>query len=116
MGAMVKRHDRPAVVYTIYVIELGPSAMHDPLFDYELRDVTKPCLYVGSTAKDVHVRHDEHCCHVRMPGRVVQKYGSRGLRFDLARGKYAMTREKAEEMERRLAESLRRQGFGVAQH
>lgn len=105
-----------AVVYTIYVIELGESAEVDPLFDHALRDPRKPCLYVGSTAKDVHVRHDEHCCHVRMPGRVVQRHGSKGLRFDLARGKYATTREKAEDLERRLAEYLRRQGYGVAQH
>ena len=102
----------------IYVIELGPSALYDPLFDHEFRDETKPCLYVGSTAKDVHVRHEEHCCgdRDRMRGHVVRKHGSRGLRLDLARGKYAMSRPKAVEMERRLAESLRRRGYGVAQH
>ena len=105
-----------AVVYAIYVIELGESAGQDPFFQHEFRDPMKPCLYVGSTAKDVHVRHDEHCCNVRMPGRVVRKYGSQGLRLDLARGKYAMSRQKAEDLERQLAEALRRQGFGVAQH
>ena len=111
-----------AVVYTVYVIELGSSARHDPLFEHELRDRAKPCLYVGSTAKDVHVRHNEHCCDVGTPdhvvrkGHAVRKHGSRGLRPDLARGKYAMTRPKAEEIERRVAEALRREGFGVAQH
>ena len=106
------------VVYTIYVIELGPSALRDPLFDHELRDASKPCLYVGSTAKDVHVRHEEHCCNGggMTTGHAVRKHGSRGLRLDLARGKYAMTRQKAVEIERRVAESLRRRGFGVAQH
>ena len=104
-------------IYKIYVIELGPSALSDPLFDHELRDETKPCLYVGSTAKDVHVRHEEHCCKDQMStGHTVRRHGSRGLRLDLARGKYAMTREKAEEIERRVAETLRRKGYGVAQH
>ena len=103
--------------FTIYVIELGPSALLDPLFEHEFRDDAKPCLYVGSTAKDVRVRHEEHCCEDRMStGHAVRKHGSRGLRFDLARGKYATSRQKAEEIERRVAESLRRQGFGVAQH
>ena len=105
------------LVYTIYVIELGPSAMGDPLFEHELRDDALPCLYVGSTAKDVYVRHDEHCCKDRMStGHAVRKHGSRGLRFDLAQGRYARSRPKVVEIERRLAEVLRRQGYGVAQH
>ncbi|AKT41534.1 hypothetical protein [Chondromyces crocatus] len=102
--------------FWIYVIELGSSARLDPAFEHELRDPRKPCLYVGSTGKTIEERYADHLNGTWTQARAVRKHGAKRLRHDLAQGKYAFSRAKAEDIEARLAEQLRRLGFGVSQH
>lgn len=101
--------------FWVYVIELGSSAEEDPKFDHPRRDRSKPCLYVGSTAKEIAERYDDHITGAWTQSRAVRRHGCTDLRHDLARKRYALSREKAEQLECQLAESLRRQGFGVSQ-
>lgn len=102
--------------FSIYVIELGSSACDDPTFDHPRRDPAKPCLYVGSTAKAIAERYEDHDRGAWTQSRAVRKHGAGPLRPDLAQGKYPYSRDKAEEIEARLADSLRSQGYGVSQH
>lgn len=101
--------------YSLYVIELGASARHDPSYDHPRRDPRMPCLYVGVTAHDVAERYEQHRRGGRLSSRAAKKHGCRRLRPDLAGGKYALSREKGEELERKLAARLRSEGYGVAQ-
>ncbi|HKO91719.1 MAG TPA: hypothetical protein VJU61_11225 [Polyangiaceae bacterium] len=103
-------------IYSIYVVELGASALDDPKFDHPHRDRDKPCLYVGSTAKAIEERYDDHQVGSWTQSRAAQKHGVKRLRPDLAQGKYAYSRDKAVEIEARLADTLRSQGYGVSQH
>ncbi len=102
--------------FSVYVIELGSSACNDPTFDHPRRDLGKTCLYVGSTAKTIAERYEEHTSGGRTQSRAVRKHGAKQLRPDLAQGKYAYSRDKAEEIEARLADTLRSQGYRVSQH
>lgn len=100
--------------YSIYVFQLGHTAANDTAFEHSMRDPRKPCLYVGSTAKSIEERYDEHVSGKRT-SRAARKHGVGPLRPDLAAGKYAYSREKAQEIEARVAEALRREGYGVSQ-
>ena len=71
-------------------------------------------LYVGSTWKAVRVRYREHVNGVRA-ARAIRRYGARKLRIDLAEGRYGLTRESAERIERQHADRLRARGYGVSQ-
>lgn len=103
-------------VYSIYVLELNASALDDPKFDHPRRDADKPCLYVGSTAKPLEVRYAEHATDgAKTQADAVRKHGFKQPRPDLAGDKYAYSRDKAEELEARLADSLRARGYGVSQ-
>jgi hypothetical protein len=103
-------------VYSIYVLELGASALDDRRFDHPRRDPDKPCLYVGSTAKPLEIRYAEHqTTGAKTQADAVRKHGFERPRPDLAQGKHAYSREKAEEMEARLADSLRSSGYDVSQ-
>lgn len=74
--------------FRIYVLELGPGQ-----------------LYVGSTAKALAERLREHRSE-RWSGR---------YRRDLSPGTLCATRERAEQVERKTAERLRRRGWDVVQ-
>jgi len=107
-------HDRS--IFRLYVLELGASARNDPKFDHSQRDPDKPCLYVGSTAKALEVRYAEHQTNGgKTQADAVRKHRMKCPRPDLAEGKYAHSREKAEEIEARLADTLRARGYGVSQ-
>lgn len=101
--------------YSLYVIELGASARNDPSLDHPRRDPRMPGLYVGVTAHDVADRYEQHRCGGRLASRAARKHGCWRLRRDLAGGKYALSRDKGEELERKLAARLRSEGYGVAQ-
>lgn len=112
---MERRDEQPR--YVIYVIELGPTARNlNPGSGPHRRDGL-PCLYVGGTLKNVQDRFRDHRSGLR------QRYAARPcinhpplkLRSDLAGGKYGLSRETGERIEARLAESLRRRGYGVFQ-
>lgn len=103
-------------VFSVYVLELGASARNDPKLDHPRRDPAKPCLYVGSTAKALEIRYAEHRTDgAKTQADAVRKHGMKCPRPDLAEGKYAYSREKAEEIEARLAETLQARGYGVSQ-
>lgn len=102
--------------FVLYVIELGDSANDDPAFDHPHRDRGKPCLYVGSTAKTNLERYADHTSGTWTQCRAVRRHGARRLCPELAGNKYAYSREKIEQLEARLAQALRRRGYGVDQH
>ena len=86
----------PEMRFHVYVLELGDGS-----------------LYVGTTAKSVRERMQEHVMGTgKRSGRSrdVRKY-----RADLSPRTVCATRERAEGIERRLAASLRRRGYEVSQ-
>ena len=108
--------DHHQAIFRVYVLELGASARDDPKLDHPRRDPDKPCLYVGSTAKPLEVRYAEHQTDgAKTQADALRKHGMKCAREDLAEGKYAHSREKAEEIEARLADTLRARGYGVSQ-
>lgn len=95
--------------YSIYVIELDRAAWSHAQFRGR-----KPCVYVGSTGKSVSERAAEHISGGDKAARIFKNFPGGRLIAELSR-KYALSREKAELMERELASELRRKGYGVVQ-
>ena len=102
------------VEYNVYVIELDKAVLGKPGFrdvnpDY---DETKPCVYVGQTAKAPEDRFSQHKAGVRAAP-LVRKHGVR-LRPRLYEKHNPLpSRIKAESKEKWLAEKLRKKGYGV---
>lgn len=109
--------------YKVYVIELSKKVFTEnikfrianPQFNGVLQ-----CLYVGMTSKTPAERFKQHKNGYinkkghKLSANIVQKYGTylRPSLYDHINLK-PMTREKALEMEKKLALNLRRQGYAV---
>lgn len=78
------------------------------------RRMDKPCVYVGQTSLDPAVRFEQHKRGYRS-SRIVRRFG---LRLDerRTRNQPPVPWRDADAAERRLAERLRRRGFGVWQN
>ena len=100
--------------YNVYVIELDPSVLKARKVKNENPDYIEGmgCLYVGQTARTPEERFEQHKEGYKS-NRYTKKYGVR-LRPDLyERYNPINTRERAEEMEERLAAKLRTRGYAV---
>ena len=97
----------------VYVVLLDPSAAKDRVILKENpnRDPAKPCVYVGMTGLLPEERFQNHKLGIKA-SRFVQRYGVR-LLPELFECFNPMPFEAAVEMERDLAEDLRRQGYTV---
>jgi hypothetical protein len=106
--------------YYVYVIEL------DKKFSLTKRareanpkqDLRKPSIYVGSSSKIPEERFREHMNGARnsrgpLFSRVVYKYGKCLLPKEYRKYNPIDTREKALEMERKLTDKYRKQGYTV---
>jgi hypothetical protein len=98
----------------VYVVLLDPAvASHRQLQrDNPRRDPTKPCVYVGMTGLKPEERFLNHKQGVKSV-RLVREYGVR-LLPELYEWLNPMPFEAAVQMEKDLAQDLRRQGYTVA--
>lgn len=101
--------------HSVYVIELDARVWNHPRFRKANpgHDITRPCLYVGSTGLTPEARFAKHRSGERA-NRFVQEYGMR-LRPDLYAVYNPMPYAAALEMEVELAIALREQGYAVWQ-
>jgi hypothetical protein len=100
--------------YNVYVIELDPGVLKARKVKEENPDYVEgmQCLYVGQTARTPEERFEQHKEGYKS-NRYTKKYGVR-LRPDLyERYNPINTRERAEEMEEKLAAKLRTRGYAV---
>jgi predicted GIY-YIG superfamily endonuclease len=97
----------------VYVVLLSPEAASHPkiLKTNPNRDPAKPCVYVGMTGLKPHERLQNHKKGIKA-ARVVQRYGLK-LLPELFECFNPMPFEAAAQMERDLAEDLRKQGYTV---
>src|SRR6202040_2649109 len=113
-----KRRLRPAVEkqlhHNVYVILLSARALKESsiLRLNPKRDPAKPCVYVGMTGLPVDHRFENHKNGYKA-ARLVRKYGVR-LMPELYAHLNPMPFEAAAQMEKDLAEDLRREGYTVA--
>jgi len=100
--------------HCVYVVLLDPKAAKDrKVFKANPeRDKSKPCLYVGMTGLTPETRFQNHKSGIKA-ARVVQKFGVR-LLPEFYECFNPMPFDAAAQMERELAEDLRRQGYTVA--
>lgn|SRR5438552_13831553 len=98
----------------VYVVLLEAQAAKDPklLRANPKRDPAKPCLYVGMTGLPPEERFWNHRNGIKA-ARIVQRFG-RHLLPALYECFNPMPFEAAAQMERDLAEDLRKQGYTVA--
>jgi hypothetical protein len=98
----------------VYVVLLDAAAAHDRklLQQNPARDPAKPCVYVGLTGLDPKIRLTNHKRGVKS-SEIVRRYGLR-LLPELYEWLNPMPYQAAAQMERDLAEDLRRQGYTVA--
>jgi hypothetical protein len=101
--------------HSVYVVELHPAVYNSARFRRANPgcDLTKPCVYVGSTGLTPEERFAKHKAGIRA-NRYVQRYGLRLLPKLYA---YAnpMPYDAARDMEVELAIALREQGYAVWQ-
>jgi predicted GIY-YIG superfamily endonuclease len=98
--------------FRVYVVALDPAVQQVGRFRKANRHATGPCLYVGSTAHDAEHRFAQHRAGRFSNRGWVEKFGV-GLAMHLSDGKEYQTRESAEQAERELAETLRKEGYQV---
>jgi hypothetical protein len=100
--------------HSVYVVLLDPAAAEDPVVRRANpnREAGKPCVYVGLTGLRPEDRLANHF-NGRKAAEVVRRYGIR-LLPELYEWLNPMPYAAALEMERELAEDLRRQGYTVA--
>ena len=106
--------------YYVYIIELDKEfALTKKAREANPKqNLKKPCIYVGSTWKTPEERFQEHmkgARNLRGPifSRVVYRYGKRLLPKEYKKYNPMNTREEALEMERKLTEKYRKQGYTV---
>lgn len=98
--------------FRVYVVALDPAVQQVGKFRKANAGSSGPCLYVGSTAHTPEHRFAQHKAGRFSNRGWVEKFGV-GLAMQLADGREYQTRESAEQAERELAESLRKEGFQV---
>ena len=103
-------------VYVIYVIELDSKILKkkDFLKENPNRDPSKPCVYVGMTSKTPEERFAIHQSEHLHSSPKVREFGIALMR-ELYEHLNPLTREEVEDMEQKLAEDLRSQGYAVWQ-
>lgn len=113
--SQVKRRSRrrPAHHHHVYVVLLDENAARHPsvLRANPERDARKPCVYVGMSGLAPEERFENHRNGYKSAW-IVERYGIR-LMPELYDYLNPMPYEAAAEMERDLAEDLRRQGYTV---
>jgi len=99
--------------HNVYVVLLDPAAgkLKKVRAENPNRDPKKPCVYVGLTGLTPEERFANHKTGIKAAG-VVKRYGLR-LLPELFAHLNPMPFEAAVEMEKDLAEDLRRSGFTV---
>jgi hypothetical protein len=114
----LKRHlhghqQQPALHHHVYVVLLKPAVgkMRKVLAENPKRDPKKPCVYVGLTGLTPKERFANHKAGIKSAS-VVKRYGIR-LLPEFYEHLNPMPYEAAVEMERDLAEDLRRAGYTV---
>ena len=110
-----------STIYTVYVIELSRKVF---TVDRKFREANPQyngvmeCLYVGQTSKTPQERFMQHKTGYRnakgqkLSSNIVEKYG-RYLRPSLYQDIGPLNRAEALEVERGLAQELRRKGYAV---
>ena len=108
---MTKRTD-----YCVYVIELNSKILkkQDFLKENPNKDPSKPCVYVGMTSKTPEERFAIHQSEHLHSSPKVREFGIALMR-ELYEHLNPLTREEVEDMEKKLAEDLRSQGYAVWQ-
>ncbi len=103
----------PNFHHNVYVIQLYHAALKELsiLRSNPKRDPAKPCVYVGMTGLPVDHRFENHKNGYKA-ARVVRKYGVR-LMPELYEHLNPMPFEAAAQMEKDLAEDLRKEGYTV---
>lgn len=103
----------PSHHHHVYVVELDPVVGSFPWVrrDNPLRDPAKPCVYVGMTGLTPEERFQNHL-QGHKDATVVHRHGRR-LLPELFAHLNPMPFEAAQQMERDLAEDLRREGYTV---
>jgi hypothetical protein len=106
--------------YYVYVIELDKefALTRKAREANPKQDLKKPCIYVGSSSKTPEERFSEHMKGARnsrgpLFSRVVYRYGKCLLPKEYKKYNPIDTREQALEMERKLTDKYRRQGYTV---
>ncbi|HEY6170525.1 MAG TPA: hypothetical protein VI454_21000 [Verrucomicrobiae bacterium] len=104
---------QPAHHHNVYVVELDRAVakLRKVRAENPRRDPKKPCVYVGLTGLTPEERFTNHKQGHKAAG-VVERYGLR-LLPQLFEHLNPMPFEAAAQMERDLAEDLRRQGYTV---
>ena len=99
--------------HNVYVIELEPAVakIHKVLSANPNRDPQKPCVYVGLTGLTPEKRFANHKAGIKAAS-VVKRYGFR-LLPELYAHLNPMPYQAAVQMEKDLAEDLRREGYTV---
>jgi hypothetical protein len=99
--------------HNVYVVLLDPAAgkLRKVRAENPNRDPKKPCVYVGLTGLTPEERFANHKADIKAAG-VVKRYGVR-LLPELFAHLNPMPFDAAVEMEKDLAEDLRRSGFTV---
>lgn len=105
--------NQPEHHHNVYVVLLDPAAggLGRVRADNPDRDPEKPCVYVGMSGLDPHERFANHKAGIKAAG-LVSRYGIR-LLPGLFEHLNPMPYEAAAQMERDLAEDLRRAGYTV---
>jgi len=105
----------PRYHHSVYVVELDPAVLGDARFRRANPgyDPLRPCLYVGSTGLPPGERFQNHKAGVKA-NRYVRDYGI-GLLPQMYECFNPMPWKAALQLERELAEDLRREGYAVWQ-
>ena len=100
----------------VYVIELDSKILKKGYFLKENpnRDPSKPCVYVGMTSKTPEERFAIHQSDHMHSSPKVREFGIALMR-ELYEHLNPLTWEEIEDMEKKLAEDLRSQGYAVWQ-
>ena len=100
--------------YRVYIIDLANSVKRNKKFMARNPDYIdgKPCVYVGSTAKPVEDRYQEHKSGYKA-NRFAKRYGRRLRLADMRPIRPRKSRASIESKEREVAETLQSRGWAV---
>ncbi len=109
----VRAKSQPGHHHNVYVVLLDPAAakLRAVRAVNPNRDSKKPCVYIGMTGLDPQERFANHKAGIKAAS-VVKRYGIR-LLPEMYEHLNPMPYEAAAQMERDLAEDLRRAGYTV---